>query len=162
NPGFTTVAIITLALGIGANSAMFSVVKAVLLKPLPFSSPDRLVAIRTLARSTGFERDYAPYRDVADWRGPGHSFVSIGAHSGASLCLPGAGEPEALYGARVSSDLFPAFGVQPAIGRNFLKSEDEPGADHVVILSHDLWVRRFGGDPEIVGRKVNLANLEDP
>ncbi len=153
-PGFTAVAVVTLALGIGANTAIFSVVRAVLLPPLPFANPGRLVQIQAWNGRTGEPSNWVAYRDVADWRAQSRSFQAIGAHGFALLNLTGADHPDALYGARVSADLLPLLGVRPALGRFFSPAEDQPGHDQVIILSYDLWQRHFGADPAIVGRPI--------
>lgn len=164
SPGFTAVAVVTLALGIGANSAIFSVVRAVLLPPLPFANPARLVEIQVRDRKTGEPANWVAYRDVADWRAQSRSFESIGAQRFALLSLTAAGQPDALYGASVSADMLPLLGVPPAAGRFFLPAEDQPGHNQVVILSYDLWRRRFAGDPLgdplIVGRTIRLTGVQ--
>ena len=163
SPGFTAVAVITLALGIGANTAIFSVVRAVLLPPLPFANPGRLVEIQLRDRKTGQPANWVAYRDVADWRAQNRSFESIGAHRFALLKLAAVGPPDALYGARVSAEVLPLLGVPPLRGRYFLPAEDQPGHDQVIILSYDLWQHRFAGDPAIVGRTIRQAgpNMRD-
>jgi len=163
SPGFTAVAVITLALGIGANTAIFSVVRAVLLPPLPFANPGRLVEIQLRDRKTGQPANWVAYRDVADWRAQNRSFESIGAHRFALLNLAADGPPDALYGARVSAEVLPLLGVPPLRGRFFLPAEDQPGHDQVIILSYDLWQHRFAGDPAIVGRTIRQAgpNMRD-
>jgi predicted permease len=157
SPGFTAVAVITLALGIGANTAIFSVVRAVLLPALPFTNPGRLAQIHNQNRKTGEQSNWVAYRDVADWRARSGSFESIGAHGFALLNLSAGGQPDALYGARVSAEVLPTLGVQPALGRFFSTAEDRPGQDQAIILSYDLWRRRFGGDPGIIGRRIQLT-----
>src|ERR1039457_3302209 len=159
SPGFTAVAVVTLALGIGANTAIFSVVRAVLLPPLPFANPGRLVEIQLRDRKTGEPANWVAYRDVADWRAQNRSFESIGAHRFALLNLTAAGQPDALYGGSVSADLLPLLGVPPLAGRFFLPAEDQPGHDQEIILSYDLWQRRFAGDPSIVGRTIRLTGV---
>ncbi|MGC9949098.1 MAG: ABC transporter permease [Bryobacteraceae bacterium] len=157
SPGFTAVAMITLALGIGANTAIFSVVRAVLLPPLPFANPSRLVQIQLRDRKTGDPANWVAVRDVADWRARNHSFESIGAYGGALLNLTAAGQADALYGARVSADMLPLLGVPPLLGRFVLPADDQPGHDQVIVLSYDLWQHRFSGDPSIVGRAIRLT-----
>src|ERR1022692_4479729 len=156
SPGFTAVAVVTLALGIGANTAIFSVVRAVLLPPLPFANPGRLVEIQLRDRKTGAPANWVAYRDVADWRAQNRSFESIGAHRFALLNLTAAGQPDALYGRSGSAVLLPLLGVPPLAGRFFLPAEDQPGHEQEIILSYDLWQRRFAGDPSIVGRTIRL------
>jgi len=149
-PGFSLVAVFTLALGIGANTAMFSVVNAVLLRPLPFPEPDRL----TLLGSEGVGNFAAPdFRDVTTQN---RSFESVGAYSDATFNLAGGGEPERVNGARVSAGLLTTLGVRPLYGRNLTEEEEREGAARVVLLGHGLWQRQFGADPEVVGRAVRL------
>ena len=156
-PGFTAVAVVTLALGIGANTAIFSVVRAVLLPPLPFANADRLVQIQARDRKTGLPANWVAYRDVADWRGQNRSLEGIGAYGGALLNLTAEGQPNALYGARVSADMLPLLGVPPLLGRFILPEEDQPGHDQVIVLSYDLWQRHFAADRRIVGRAIRLT-----
>jgi putative ABC transport system permease protein len=155
SPGLAVAAIVTLGLAIGAGTAIFSVVKAVLLAPLPFQDARRLVQIT--GRSDNGHPNWVVYRDLADWRERCRTFDSIGAANFALLNLTGDGEPEALYGAAFSSELFGTLGTRPILGRAFLPSDDRPGQDQVVILSYSLWQRRFGGDPSIVGKKIKLS-----
>src|SRR5579883_645214 len=159
NKTFTLAAALTLALGIGANTAIVTVVRTVLLAPLPYSQPDRLVQICSRGLRSGEERPWVSFRDAIDWRARSGSFTQVGSYAFAILNLLGSDRPEALYGATVSYDLFPTLGVQPELGRNFLPQEDRPGGEHVVILSHDLWMERFAGDRRIVGRHVHLVNV---
>ncbi len=156
SPGFTVAAVLTLALGIGANTAVFSVVNTVLLKPLPYAEPDRLVrrGIDVDARRAGPEP--LSYPDFFDFRAQNHVFEHlVTGHATRTWRLPGAGTPIQLDGEMVTWDLFPALGIQPELGRGFLQSEEAAGT-HVVVLSHTLWQRQFGGDRGIVGRTINL------
>jgi putative ABC transport system permease protein len=157
-PGFTLIAILTLALGTGANTAIFSVVNAVLLKPLPFPEAERLVMVWEDQSAIGFPRNDAAPANYVDWKSGQATFEDMATLDWRSLNLTGDGEPEriAVYG--VSANLFPMLGVQPARGRNFSEAEDQPGAARVVILSHGLWQRRYGGDPDIVNRDILLNN----
>ena len=150
NPGFTLIAVLTLALGIGANTAMFSVVNAVLLRPLPFPEPERLV----LVKGGGVGNFAAP--DFRDLSAENHSFAQLGAYATATFNLSGGGEPERVNGARISADLLPTLGVQPLHGRNLTAEEDREGGEKVVLLGHGLWQRQFGADAGIVGRAVRL------
>ncbi|HSE98930.1 MAG TPA: ABC transporter permease [Blastocatellia bacterium] len=154
NPGFTLVAVTALALGVGAATAIFSVVNAVLLRPLPYGDPDRIVLV-TETGASGDERWAAP-ADFIDWAEQNQVFESIGAMRWWSANLTGAGEPERVQGALISVGLFDVFGVRPALGRTFIEDEGREGRDSVVLLSHALWQRRFGGDPDIVGKSVSL------
>src|SRR5256886_4330757 len=156
NPGFTTVAVIALALGIGANSAIFSVVNTVLLRPLPYKNPERLVMVWEDNSKQGFPRDTPSPANFMDWRDQNHVFESIAALVEISFNLTGAGEPERIDGQRVSASLFSLLGVEPQLGRAFRAEEDQSGGNHVVIISHGLWQRRFGSDPGIIGKPINL------
>src|ERR1035441_3513861 len=158
NPGFALVAILTLALGIGANTAIFTIFNGVLLHPLPYPQPERLVAVQEVVPK--FDK-YGPTLPVnswhfREWRKQNRSFDQLALLSGVDFTLTSAGEPERLLGARVSSSLFPMLGVQAAIGRTFLEEEDQPGHDRVVVISDRLWTRRFQRDPAVVGRKIVL------
>ncbi|HEY4285315.1 MAG TPA: ABC transporter permease, partial [Chthoniobacterales bacterium] len=156
NPGFTVIAVIALALGIGANTAIFSVVNAVLLRPLPYKNPERLVMVWEDNSKQGFPRDTPAAPNYLDWRDQNHVFEGMAAMVDISVNLTGTGEPERIDGRRVSASLFELLGVQPQLGRIFRSEEDQLGANSVVILSHGLWQRRFGGDPGIIGKPVNL------
>ncbi|MFN2540650.1 MAG: ADOP family duplicated permease, partial [Chthoniobacterales bacterium] len=156
NPGFTTVAIIALALGIGANSAIFSVVNTVLLRPLPYNNPQRLVMVWEENSKQGFPRDTPSPANFIDWRDQNHVFASMAAFAEASFNLTGAGDPERIDGRGVSASLFPLLGVEPQLGRAFRPEEDRPGGNHVVIISHGLWQQRFGSDPGVIGKPINL------
>ena len=156
NPGFTIVAIIALALGIGANTAIFSVVNTVLLRPLPYKDPDRLVMVWEDNSKQGFPRDTPAAAYYIDWRNQNHVFEGMAAMVELSFNLTGAGDPERIDGQRVSANLFSLLGVEPQLGRAFLPEEDRPGANHVVIISHGLWQRQFGADPAIIGKPINL------
>jgi putative ABC transport system permease protein len=155
-PGFTLIAVITLALGIGANTAIFSVVNAVLLRPLPYRDPDRIVTIRNYSSHPIL--DGANGADFLDWREQAKVFEQVAALADGSVDLTGSGEPERLRAGMVSANLFETLGVGPAYGRAFTQAEDQPRAAHVVILSHRLWQRRFGGDPQLIGRTLTLMD----
>jgi putative ABC transport system permease protein len=156
NPAFTIVAVIALALGIGANTAIFSVVNTVLLRPLPYKDPDRLVMVWEDATKAGFPRDVPTNANFIDWRDQNQVFEGMAAMANDSFNLTGAGDPERLDGTRVSASLFQILGVDPQIGRVFTAAEDQPGSERVVLLSYGLWQRRFGGDPAIVGKAITL------
>jgi len=160
NPGFAAVAVLTLALGISANTAIFSVVSAVLLRPLPYPGAERLVMAWTLAPGEGFSRSPTAPPDFREWRsqaGPGRVFTAMGAFAVADLNLSGDGrEPERVQAARVSASLWPTLGVGAARGRLFLEEEEQFGRHREAILADGLWRRRFGGSPEIVGRTIDL------
>jgi putative ABC transport system permease protein len=155
NPGFASVAILALALGIGANTAIFSVDNTVLLQPLPYKNPKELVMVWENATHLGFPKDTPSPANFLDWRGQNTVFTGMAAMARKNFNLTGVGEPERLDGRRVSANLFDLLGVQPRLGRGFLPQEDTPGT-HVVILSHGLWQRRFGSDPRIIGQALNL------
>jgi len=159
NPGFTLIAVITLALGIGANTAIFSVVNAVLLRPLPYRGPDQLVKVWGSNARQGSQPLTASLPDYLDWRGQNQIFEQMAAFSfvGGSGNLVGGDEPERVSGLRVSASLFPLLGAEAAIGRIFLTEDERDGAEPVIILSHRLWATRFGSDPKIIGQTVALS-----
>jgi putative ABC transport system permease protein len=154
--GFTLVAVITLALGIGANAAIFSVINSVLLRPLPYPQPERLVWIWGTNPSADIKQESASLPDFVDWKTQSQSFAAMGGFANFSPILTGAGEPERLTGAVVMDGFFATLGVSPQLGRAFTSDEDRPGAQRVVVISHGLWQRRFGGDTQITGRKITL------
>ena len=160
NPGFTAVAVLTLALGIGATIAIFSVVDTIVLKPLPFPTADRLMRIKSVFVATGRGSGIASYPDVLDWRARNHVFDGMAVVDTRDFTLVGAREPLHLQGAVVSAQLFSLLGVTPALGRSFLAQEDSPatanGTD-AVIVSHELWAREFNSDPTAVGRTLQLS-----
>ncbi|HVG21375.1 MAG TPA: ABC transporter permease, partial [Blastocatellia bacterium] len=156
SPGFTAVAVIALALGIGATTAIFSVIDAVLLRPLPYKNAEQLTLIWhsypqiNLAEASICPPCYQEYRDMTS------SFEQVATQTGWSVNLTGTGEPERLQGSRVSHNYFATLGAEPAQGRGFLAEEDQPGRNRVVVLSHGFWVRRFGSDPNMVGSSLTL------
>jgi len=153
-PAFAAVAILTLALGIGANSAIFSFVNAALLKPLPYANPERIVQI--WEKPPGGGNNVISALNFLDWQSQSKSFETMVASTGGSLTLTGQGEPVLLRAGRVSAGYFEVFAVKPFLGRTFAADEDQPGKEHVVVLSHRLWTSQFGGDPGIVGKTVTL------
>ena len=155
-PVFTAIVMLTLALGIGANTAIFSVVNAVLLNPLPFPEPERLVRIFESNPGRSWPEFSASEPNYYDWVDQNDVFENLAAQQGAAFNLTGSGEPERIVGAFSSANLFPTLGVAPVLGRNFLPEEDRPGASRVVILSHQLWQRRFGSDQDLIGKTVQL------
>ena len=158
NRGFTSVALIALAVGIGANTAIFSVVNSVLLHPLPFRDPQRLIMIwENYQQRGGPEREWASPADFRDFRDQAQSFEHVAALVGWGPTLTGQGEPEDLQGAGVSYDTFEMLGVEPALGRNFRPDEDQAGAERVVVLSHQFWQRRLAADPTVVGKSLTLS-----
>ena len=156
-PGFTAIALLTLALGIGANTAIFSVLNAVLLRPLPYADPDRLVLIGE--RGPTGSAGNVGYATLVDWRARSRGFAEIAAIRSWLPTLIADGEAERLPGMRVSANFFQMLGVKPAIGRDFTAAEDTPAGWQVVILSDGVWRRKFGADPSIVGRAIMLSGL---
>ena len=156
NPAFTIIAVVALALGIGANTAIFSVVNTILLRPLPYKDPERLVMVWEEASKQGYPRDTPAAGNFVDWRDQNQVFEGMAAIADDSFSLTGAGEPERLEGRRVSASLFPLLGVEPQLGRVFSATEDQPGSQRVVLLSYPLWQRRFGGDAGIIGQSLTL------
>jgi putative ABC transport system permease protein len=154
NPGFTIVAVVTLALGIGANSALFSVVNGVLLSPLPFPQPNQLVALYT--NRVRFERASISYPNFLDWQRENRSFSSLAAFRPDDFNLTGTGEAEHIRGEMVSADFFSTLGVKPLIGRTFTPQEDVLGGAPVVLISASLWQRKFGSAKGIAGGKITL------
>ncbi len=153
NPGFTLIAVLTLALGIGANTAIFSVINAVLLQPLPFEAPTALV--RVWRASAEDERGECSYPDFADLRARQAVFERMAAWRGGDYTLTGRGEPINLRGVVVTADLFPLLGVAPQLGRSFTPAEDQAG-QRAVILSHSLWQQRFNADPNVLGQSISI------
>ena len=154
NPGFTAIAMLALALGIGANTAIFSVVNGVLLRPLSFPDADRLMMI--YETTPEFGQSSVSYPNYLDWRRTSRSFTDIGISGGGDFNFTGSGEPEQLGGAYVSASLFPLLGATPRLGRNFLAQDDRPGAACTVMLGYGFWRQRFGADPNVLGRVMTL------
>ena len=155
-PGFTVIALITLALGIGANTAIFSVVNAVLLRPLPFQDPEQLVIVWEDATFAGFPRNTPAPANYVDWKNQNQSFSDMAASHETSFNLTGDGEPERVSAYSVTANFFPLLGVQPLLGRSFLTEEDRPGANKVAVLSYSLWQSRYGADRNILNRDILL------
>ena len=158
-PGFMITAVLALALGIGANSAIFSVVNGVVLRALPYKDPENLMIVwsrRQLQGRTGSGWSPISAADFTDWRDQNQVFADIAAFHSQPFNITGSGQPENLGAVRASASLFSLLGVEPKIGRSFLPEEDSPGGERVVVISHGLWLRRFGADPEVVGQKVTL------
>jgi putative ABC transport system permease protein len=158
-PLFYSIVILTLALGIGANAAIFTVVNAVLLRPLPYPQPDRLMMVWTYNPRQGFNKDVGTYPNFEDWRRASRSFERMSGYFGANLTLTGQGDPEQIRGARVTHEFFETMGTTPVHGRGFTPANGQAGGERVVILAHGLWTRRFGADPSIVGQRVVLSGL---
>ena len=155
SPGFTVVAVLTLALGIGANTAIFSVVNFVLLRPLEYANPDQLVMVWERNTKKGWNESPTSFADFVDFRDNAKS-VELVAFTDTNFNLTGGDQPERVAGLRVSANLFSLLGVNPARGRWFAPGEDKPGAGHVLILSYGLWQRSFGGNSNLVNRTVQL------
>ena len=156
SPGFTTVAVLTLALGVGGTTAVFSVVNAVLLRPLPYPQSESLVQIWSTNPNANRWGTWTAYPRFVDWRRESKSFDEMATARTWVLNLAGGDHPESLFGVVTSSRLFQVLRVQPMLGRAFLPEEDQPGHDHVMILSYGLWQRRFGSDYTVVGRAVDI------
>jgi putative ABC transport system permease protein len=156
NPGVTALATMALALGIGGSTLIFSVVNAILLRPLPVSDPDRLVWIWANSPSRNLSFAFTAYSTYAAWKADSTSFESMSAYSPGSATLIVNNDPERVDVLRVNASFFPMLGVRPFAGRDFLADEDQPGAPKVAILSYGLWVSRFGGDPNVIGHTMNL------
>lgn len=156
NPAFAAIAIVTLALGIGANTAIFTVVNAVLLRPLPFKDPHRLVLV---CEKSPFPTISTSWENFQDWRDQSRSFVSVEATRGTTITLTSAGEPERLNVRMMTAGIFPLLGVRASLGRTFSPEEDRPGAPHVAILSYGLWQRRFAGSPDVLNKSVTLDSI---
>jgi putative ABC transport system permease protein len=160
SPGFSAVAILCLAIGIGVNSTIFSVVDGVLLQPYPYPAADRIVVVNSTNQRLGVRRGGISYRDFRDLQEQTSSFASLAAFTGRSLTIAdGGSEPERYSGSTVSWKLFELLGTPPAIGRNFGPEDDRPGAEPVVMLSDEVWQRRFNGDPGIVGRAISVNSV---
>src|SRR6478672_5754764 len=156
NPGITAIVILALALGIGANTAIFSVVNSVLLRPLPYDEADRLVFLNE--KSPVLDEMSISYPNFEDWRAQNQSFERIGVYNRSSYNLTGVGEPERIITGQVSADMIAALRVTPASGRLFTNDEDKPGGTPVVLLSYPLWQRRFGGQASILNQQISLDN----
>jgi putative ABC transport system permease protein len=161
SPGFTTAAILSLTIGIGATTAIFSVVNSVVLRPLAFQEPDRLMRIWHNKPPAGMTRMPVSAGNINIWRNQAGSFKDVAAFYTSSGVVTGEGQPERIAGAGVSSNLLPMLGYQPLIGRNFRAEDNQPGNEEVIILSHKLWRQRFGSDPAILGRQVTLDHTRN-
>ncbi|HEX4952151.1 MAG TPA: ABC transporter permease [Thermoanaerobaculia bacterium] len=155
-PATTALVVLILALGIGANTAMFSIVNAVLLRPLPFERPSELAMVWLDNRVEGWHRDITSYPNFLDWR-QNQSFEALAGYRPLAVALTSGGEPIEVQAATVTANFFSTLGVPPARGRGFTAEEEQEGKDQVVVLSHRLWKGRFGGDPGLVGRAIELG-----
>ena len=154
NPGFALIAILTLALGIGANTALFSVVNGVLLNPLPFASPSRLAAIHW--KTPQFEQASITYLNFLDWQRDNRTFEAMAAYREMDFSLTGYGDPQRLHGQQISADFFPILGVQPILGRMIRREEDQVGAAPVALLGEGFWKSKFASSPEVIGKSLTL------
>ena len=155
NPGFTAVAVATLALGIGANTAMFSVVNAILLRPLPYQNPGRLAVLWTDNLKQNLHQERTSYPNFEDWRKHSRAFQDMAFSSAFTVNLTGGDEPERVIAGRASANLFPVMGVKPILGRAFSSEEEERG-ERVVLLSYGLWQRRFGSSQDVLGKSLEI------
>jgi predicted permease len=158
-PSFYSVVMLTLALGIGANAAIFTVVNGVLLEPLPYPHPERLMMVWTYNPRQGFDKDVGTYPNFEDWRRASRSFERMSGYFGTSVTLTESGDPAQIRGARVTPEFFETMGVAPLHGRAFGSGDGQAGGERVVILAHRLWMQRFGGDASIVGRRILLDRV---
>ncbi len=156
SPGFTAVAVLTLALGIGANTAIFSVVNTVLLRPLPYKDADRLVMVWGYNRARGFNTGQVSPLDFADWRSQNHVFENMAASTDSTYTLTGTSQPALIIAYSFSADYFRVLGVAPLLGRTFLPEEEQAGRNHVTVLSYSFWQTRFGADRGLVGNTIHL------
>src|SRR5882757_3648528 len=156
NPAFTLVAVLSLAIGIGANSAIFSVTNALLLRPLPYKNADRLVILWNRSPGLNVAQDWLSPGEYLDIKIDNHVFDEVAITVGANLNLTGPGGPEHVDVGKVSSSMFSVLEAKPALGRVFLSEEDIPGKQPTVILTDGFWKRRFGGDRNIVGKTITL------
>jgi putative ABC transport system permease protein len=157
NPGFTLIAVITLSLGIGANTAIFTVVNAALLRGLPYRAPDRLVHLfETTPQKSYAQREFS-YPDYQDYQ-QSQSFEGLAAYTGGGGILTGRGEPQRIFSPAVSANFFTVLGVEPLLGRTFRAGEDSPGAERVTVLTYGLWQRMFGGDAGVIGQTLTISN----
>src|ERR1051325_11594987 len=154
---FTFLVVFPLAIGIGANTAVFSAVNAILLRPLPYHDPDRLVMLYQKNERRNEERLPQSYANYLDIKEQSRSFSSLAAYYGMSVNLTGSGEPERIIGTTATASLFDVLGVKPYIGNLFSEEAEEIGKDQVVVISYGLWQRRFGGDPNVLGQTISLS-----
>lgn len=159
NPGFTAVALLTFAVGIGVNTAVFSVFNGVLLRPLPYPDADRITMMWVDNRPQGIKEDIGSYPNYEDWRARNTSFDHVAAYTGAAFTLTGADEPERIPGARTTANFHDVMGLKPVLGRLYTEEHEKAGNDNVVLLSHGLWQRRFGGAADVLGRTMTLNGV---
>src|SRR6185295_17231588 len=156
NRGFVAAAVLSLALGVGANTAIFSVASALLLRPLPYQDADRLTILWNRSPGLGIAEDWFSTAQYFDIKGGSQSFEQVAIAIGGNDNLTGDGEPERIGTIRVSSNLLPMLGARPLLGRLFTTSEDVPGSSGAAVLNYGTWMRRYGGDPHVVGRRLTL------
>jgi putative ABC transport system permease protein len=156
SPGFAAVALLTLAIGIGANAAIFSIVNGVLLRPLPFPDSGRIVTIWETDANRNVVRGTASPAEFLDWRDMNHSFAELSGWRSLLFTITGRGEAEQVHGSQVSGNFFRMLGVGPVIGRDFSSEDEKPGSEQVAILTYALWQRRYGGDPSVIGKSILL------
>jgi putative ABC transport system permease protein len=156
HPGFTTIALLTFAVGIGVNTAVFSVFNGVLLRPLPYPDADRITMLWVDNRLQGIKEDIGSYPNYRDWREQASSFEHVAAFTPANFTMTGSEDPERLPGAQTTANFFSVVGMQPVLGRLYTDAQETPGSDAVVLLSHGLWQRKFGGAADVLGRTITL------
>ena len=156
NPGFTAIALLTFAVGIGVNTAVFSVFNGVLLRPLPYPDAERITMMWVDNRLQGIKEDIGSYPGYRDWREQSTSFEHVAAYTGANFTMTGSNEPERLQGAQTTANFFSVMGLQPVLGRLYSEAQETPGNDAVVVLSHGLWQRKFGGTNDVLGKTITL------
>src|SRR5262245_61041100 len=155
-PAFSLIAVLTFAVGIGANTAVFSVVNGVLLRALPYPDPDRFTMVWVDNRRENIKEDITSYPNYRDWRDQNTIYQQLAAYADTGFVLTGAGEPERLPGAMVTANFFDVFGLRPVAGRLFTVENETEGKDRVVVISYGLWQRRFGGAADAIGRTIAL------
>ncbi len=156
-PGFTAIAVLTLALGIGANTAIFSVVYAALLRSLPYAQPSQLITLSERRNLSQQDTSWvASYPDYLDWQRQSKAFESLAGFTGDGFVFHGGGEPQVLFGAQVTTNFFSTLGVKPMLGRDFVAGEDVASGPKVAILAYNFWRTHFNGDPHVVGRTMQL------
>ena len=158
NPGFTVIAVLTLALGIGANAAIFSVVYSALLRSLPYKDPGKLVTLAEGRGQAGGQAFDVSYPDFLDWRRMAKSYQALAGFGGDGFTLTGNGDPKNVSAVQVTTNLLSTLGVKPLLGRDFVDGEEKPDGPHVALLTYGFWRSEFGGDPGIVGRTIRLDN----
>src|SRR6478752_5095301 len=156
NPWFMLAAVLSLAIGIGANSSIFSVANALLFRPLPYDNPDRLVILWNRSPGLGITQDWFSTAQYFDIKTGHHGFEQVAIAIGGTYNLTGDGDPERVGVVQVSSNLLPMLGARPALGRLFVAEEDAPGRPGSAVLGYGMWARRFGNDPHVVGRSLTL------